>query len=185
MENARNVTIKLHHRIGRYVKVHLYFASRWIMLSEIAFVSGKFNVICLINYCLFNFWSRFVIFCFSLFLLLQFINSSCIQHKRNKNYSFWTTKKNNENAEWSLSLNKDWFSCITFNFCFMRDRARGFDHRDFINHRSKFVLFIWFFHDIQGFLFFLSRISLIDLMWILSRFACSLHEFSFFEMNVF
>uniref|UniRef100_A0A182MEP5 Discoidin domain-containing protein n=1 Tax=Anopheles culicifacies TaxID=139723 RepID=A0A182MEP5_9DIPT len=42
MENARDVTIKLHHRVGRYVQIHLYFALRWIMLSEISFTSGKF-----------------------------------------------------------------------------------------------------------------------------------------------
>lgn len=41
MENARDVTIKLHHRIGKYVQVHLYFALRWIMLSEVTFVTGK------------------------------------------------------------------------------------------------------------------------------------------------
>lgn len=42
MENARDVTIKLHHRIGKYVQVHLYFALRWIMLSEVSFVTGEF-----------------------------------------------------------------------------------------------------------------------------------------------
>lgn len=41
MENARDVTIKLHHRIGKYVQVHLYFALRWIMLSEVTFVASK------------------------------------------------------------------------------------------------------------------------------------------------
>jgi discoidin domain receptor family protein 2 len=41
MENARDVTIKLHHRIGRYLQVHLYFAMRWIMISEISFISGR------------------------------------------------------------------------------------------------------------------------------------------------
>lgn len=41
MEHARDVTIKLHHRIGRYVQVHLYFALRWIMLSEVTFITGK------------------------------------------------------------------------------------------------------------------------------------------------
>uniref|UniRef100_A0A8W7PB79 Protein kinase domain-containing protein n=2 Tax=gambiae species complex TaxID=44542 RepID=A0A8W7PB79_ANOCL len=47
MENARDVTIKLHHRVGRYVQIHLYFALRWIMLSEISFnsvpVTGNFS----------------------------------------------------------------------------------------------------------------------------------------------
>ncbi|XP_055709689.1 discoidin domain-containing receptor 2 [Phlebotomus papatasi] len=39
MENARDVTVKLHNRIGKYLQVHLYFALRWIMLSEVSFVS--------------------------------------------------------------------------------------------------------------------------------------------------
>uniref|UniRef100_A0A1B0EXC2 Discoidin domain-containing protein n=1 Tax=Phlebotomus papatasi TaxID=29031 RepID=A0A1B0EXC2_PHLPP len=44
MENARDVTVKLHNRIGKYLQVHLYFALRWIMLSEVSFVSNnKFN----------------------------------------------------------------------------------------------------------------------------------------------
>lgn len=42
-ENPRNVSIKLHHRVGRFVKLQLYFASRWILLSEIAFDSGVVN----------------------------------------------------------------------------------------------------------------------------------------------
>lgn len=42
MEHARDVTVKLHHRIGRYLQVHLYFALKWIMLSEVSFISGKF-----------------------------------------------------------------------------------------------------------------------------------------------
>lgn len=46
MDSARDVTIKLHHRIGRYIQVHLYFAMRWIMLSEISFISSKY-VCCL------------------------------------------------------------------------------------------------------------------------------------------
>nr|CAI5864945.1 unnamed protein product [Callosobruchus analis] len=41
MEHSRNVTIKLHHRFGRFLKIQLYFASKWILLSEVAFDSGK------------------------------------------------------------------------------------------------------------------------------------------------
>lgn len=41
LDHARDVTIKLHHRLGRYLQLHLYFAARWMMLSEITFVSGK------------------------------------------------------------------------------------------------------------------------------------------------
>lgn len=40
-ENSRNVTVKLHHRIGRFVKLQLRFASRWIMISEVTFESGQ------------------------------------------------------------------------------------------------------------------------------------------------
>lgn len=41
MDHARDVTIKLHHRVGKYLKINLYFAVKWIMLSEISFISGK------------------------------------------------------------------------------------------------------------------------------------------------
>ncbi|XP_065161564.1 discoidin domain-containing receptor 2-like isoform X1 [Atheta coriaria] len=37
LENARNVTIRLHERLARFVKIRLYFADRWIMLSEVSF----------------------------------------------------------------------------------------------------------------------------------------------------
>ncbi|XP_046391310.1 discoidin domain-containing receptor 2-like isoform X3 [Ischnura elegans] len=47
MEAARNVTIKMHNRVGRFVKLQLYFASKWIMISEVSFdsviVSGNFT----------------------------------------------------------------------------------------------------------------------------------------------
>ncbi|KAL1517288.1 hypothetical protein ABEB36_001070 [Hypothenemus hampei] len=47
-ENARNITIKLHHRVGKYVKIQLFFASKWILISEISFESvvahGNFTV---------------------------------------------------------------------------------------------------------------------------------------------
>ncbi|EDW03009.1 GH10729 [Drosophila grimshawi] len=39
MDHARDVTIKLHHRVGKYLKINLYFAVKWIMLSEISFIS--------------------------------------------------------------------------------------------------------------------------------------------------
>ncbi|KAG7197505.1 hypothetical protein KM043_007184 [Ampulex compressa] len=38
-EYSRNITIKLHHRIGKYVKLRFAFASRWIMISEVTFDS--------------------------------------------------------------------------------------------------------------------------------------------------
>ncbi|XP_051161942.1 discoidin domain-containing receptor 2-like [Leptopilina boulardi] len=37
LENARNVSINLHSQVGQYVKIHLYFAARWIIISEITF----------------------------------------------------------------------------------------------------------------------------------------------------
>ncbi|XP_012341133.1 discoidin domain-containing receptor 2 isoform X2 [Apis florea] len=37
LENARNVSIGLHEREGRFLKIHLYFAARWIMISEVVF----------------------------------------------------------------------------------------------------------------------------------------------------
>ncbi|GLH05404.1 Discoidin domain-containing receptor 2 [Gryllus bimaculatus] len=33
-ESSRNISIKLHHRVGRFVKLQLHFAAKWIMLSE-------------------------------------------------------------------------------------------------------------------------------------------------------
>jgi discoidin domain receptor family protein 2 len=44
LENARNVSINLHGRFGRFVKVQLYFAAHWIMISEVVFESGKASV---------------------------------------------------------------------------------------------------------------------------------------------
>ncbi|KAL6261704.1 hypothetical protein P5V15_006793 [Pogonomyrmex californicus] len=38
-ETSRNITIKLHHRVGKFVKLRLYFSDRWIMVSEVTFDS--------------------------------------------------------------------------------------------------------------------------------------------------
>ncbi|KAJ8953791.1 hypothetical protein NQ317_010766 [Molorchus minor] len=47
-ETARNITVKLHHRVGRFVKLQLFFASKWILISEVYFDSvvahGNFSV---------------------------------------------------------------------------------------------------------------------------------------------
>ncbi|XP_075228962.1 discoidin domain-containing receptor 2-like [Lycorma delicatula] len=47
-EFSRNVSIKLHHRIGRFVRLRLNFDANWIMISEITFDSviaqGNFTV---------------------------------------------------------------------------------------------------------------------------------------------
>ncbi|XP_012268369.3 discoidin domain-containing receptor 2-like [Athalia rosae] len=41
LENARNVTIGLHGRSGRFVKLHLHFGNRWIMISEVTFETSS------------------------------------------------------------------------------------------------------------------------------------------------
>ncbi|XP_024085741.1 discoidin domain-containing receptor 2-like, partial [Cimex lectularius] len=38
-EHSRNVSIKLHRRVGKFVKLQLHFAARWIMISEVTFDS--------------------------------------------------------------------------------------------------------------------------------------------------
>jgi hypothetical protein len=40
LKEARNVSIRLHEQIGRFVKVELYFANVWISISEVAFDSA-------------------------------------------------------------------------------------------------------------------------------------------------
>lgn len=42
---ARYVIVKLHNRIGKYLRLHLYFASRWIMISEVNFDSSELKKI--------------------------------------------------------------------------------------------------------------------------------------------
>ncbi|XP_063224924.1 discoidin domain-containing receptor 2-like [Bacillus rossius redtenbacheri] len=39
LENARNVSVQLHHSLGRFVRIQLYFAAKWIMISEVLFES--------------------------------------------------------------------------------------------------------------------------------------------------
>ncbi|XP_043286300.1 discoidin domain-containing receptor 2-like [Venturia canescens] len=41
LENARNVSIALHGRRARTIKLRLYFANRWIMISEIIFETSN------------------------------------------------------------------------------------------------------------------------------------------------
>ncbi|KAG8041599.1 hypothetical protein G9C98_002892 [Cotesia typhae] len=38
-ETSRNITIKLHHRVGKFIILRLHFSSKWIMLSEVIFDS--------------------------------------------------------------------------------------------------------------------------------------------------
>ncbi len=44
MEFSRPVIIPIPYRVGRYVKMELYYESRWILISEIKFESGKHNI---------------------------------------------------------------------------------------------------------------------------------------------
>ena len=39
IDYARNVMIPLQNQVGRYAKVHLYFDSKWMMISEMEFTS--------------------------------------------------------------------------------------------------------------------------------------------------
>jgi hypothetical protein len=41
-EHARDVVIKLRHRVASHLKLKLYFASEWMMISEISVDSGEF-----------------------------------------------------------------------------------------------------------------------------------------------
>jgi hypothetical protein len=41
LENARNVTVHVPNVCARYVKIQLYFAARWMLISEITFDSGN------------------------------------------------------------------------------------------------------------------------------------------------
>lgn len=41
MDEARYVTIPLNNNIGSTVLVELYFDSKWMMISEVQFISGK------------------------------------------------------------------------------------------------------------------------------------------------
>lgn len=41
LENARNVTIVLHGRRGLHLRMRLYFAARWIIISEVTFDASK------------------------------------------------------------------------------------------------------------------------------------------------
>ena len=40
-EDARNVTIDLAGEHGKFIMMHLYFAAKWILISEITFISGR------------------------------------------------------------------------------------------------------------------------------------------------
>jgi discoidin domain receptor family protein 2 len=46
---ARNVTIPLQSRVGRFVRLQLDFASKWILLSEVYFDAGKYSLLIELN----------------------------------------------------------------------------------------------------------------------------------------
>lgn len=41
IEFARNVIVPIGHRVGRFVRVELYFDTRWMLISEVRFESGE------------------------------------------------------------------------------------------------------------------------------------------------
>ena len=41
VEDARNVSINLHGEHGQFVMMQLFFADKWMLISEITFISGK------------------------------------------------------------------------------------------------------------------------------------------------
>jgi discoidin domain receptor family protein 2 len=40
---ALNVTIPLQNRVGRFVRLEMEFASKWLLLSEVYFDSGEYS----------------------------------------------------------------------------------------------------------------------------------------------
>jgi discoidin domain receptor family protein 2 len=42
---ARNITIPLQNRVGRFVRLELDFASKWLLLSEVYFDSGEYSTL--------------------------------------------------------------------------------------------------------------------------------------------
>ncbi len=40
-EEPRNITIKLHRKIAQYVKLQLFWAAKWILISEVTFEARK------------------------------------------------------------------------------------------------------------------------------------------------
>jgi len=44
MEFARNVIIPIPHRIGRTIRIDLYFDAKWLLISEVRFESGTWDL---------------------------------------------------------------------------------------------------------------------------------------------
>jgi hypothetical protein len=49
IENARNVSINLKEEHGQFVMLQLYFSAKWILISEVTFISGQRTVFRCIN----------------------------------------------------------------------------------------------------------------------------------------
>lgn len=43
VEDARNVSIALHGEHGRFVMLQLFFADKWMLISEVTFISSEFT----------------------------------------------------------------------------------------------------------------------------------------------
>lgn len=43
MEKARNVTVKLHHKQAKFLKLQMYFSNQWLLISEVYFQSGMYT----------------------------------------------------------------------------------------------------------------------------------------------
>ena len=41
VEDARNVSINLHGEHGKYVMMQLFFSDKWMLISEITFISSE------------------------------------------------------------------------------------------------------------------------------------------------
>jgi discoidin domain receptor family protein 2 len=42
LEHPRFVKIKLKNKMGKFVKLQLFYAAKWMLISEIYFVSGQY-----------------------------------------------------------------------------------------------------------------------------------------------
>ena len=54
IEDARNVSVNLHGEHGRFVMVQLFFAAKWILISEVTFESGTEISFLLASLCSFS-----------------------------------------------------------------------------------------------------------------------------------
>ena len=44
VEDARNVSINLHGEHGKYVMMQLFFSDKWMLISEISFISSELKI---------------------------------------------------------------------------------------------------------------------------------------------